>query len=159
MVELRKISILDNNIHECIALEVAENQRDFVAHNAVSLGQAYALNKHGGCATPYAIYADGVMVGFIMYEFMLKENEDTYGEDCYYFWRFMIDERYQGKGYGKAALTQIIDEIRTMPNGVVPHCYVSIETENVVAQKLYEGYGFVKTGQMVHDEAVMKLVL
>jgi len=142
---------------DCIELEVTEEQRDFVAHNATSLGQAYALNKHGGCAVPYSIYAGGKMVGFIMYEYMLYENEDTYGEDCYYFWRFMVDKSQQGKGYGKAALTQVLDEIKQKPHGEAAHCYVSYEPENVVSQKLYAGFGFVETDQIIDGEQVARL--
>jgi len=159
MIELRKIAISDDNMKECIELEVAPEQRNFVAHNATSLGQAYALNKRGGCATPYAIYADGVMVGFIMYEFMKYEVEDTYGEDCYYLWRFMVDKNYQGKGYGKQALAQIFDEIKQMPNGKADYCYTSYDPENVVAKKLYESFGFVETGQVVDGELAARLKL
>jgi len=42
MVELRKISILDKHVKECIELDVTPEQRTFIAHNATSLGQAYA---------------------------------------------------------------------------------------------------------------------
>jgi len=159
MVELRKISITDDSMKECIELKVTPEQRNFVASNATSLGQAYDLNERGGHAMPYAIYADGVMVGFVMYEFMLYEIEDTYGEDCYYFWRFMIDKNHQGKGYGKQALIQILDEIKQMPCGKADYCYTSYEPKNIVAKKLYESFGFEETGQEVEGELVARLKL
>lgn len=156
MIELRKISILDENMKECIELEVAPEQRNFVAHNATSLGHAYAANKHGRNAVPYAIYADGVMVGFVMYGYVRKED-DIYGEDCYFFWRFMMDQKHQGKGYGRQAMTMILDEIKTMPSGKVDYIYTSYEPENVVAKKLYESFGFVETGQMDDTEVIARL--
>ena len=157
MVELRSISITDDNMRECIELDVAPDQRNFVAHNAESLGEAYARKKMGKCAAPYAIYADGVMIGFIMYKFMENELEDIYGEACYYLWRLMIDEKYQGKGYGRQALALLLDEIQTMPDGKAEYCFTSFEPDNVVARKLYESFGFEETGQIDDGEIVTRL--
>jgi len=163
MVELRKISILDENIKECIELDVTPEQRSFVAHNATSLGQAYAWNARygadGGYAAPYAIYTDDVMVGFIMYGFIKKEHDDTYGEDCYFFWRFMLDAKQQGKGYGRQALTQLLDEIRQFPCGKVDYCYTSYEPKNITAKKLYESFGFIETGEEEDGELLARLKL
>ncbi|MCL2409168.1 MAG: GNAT family N-acetyltransferase [Oscillospiraceae bacterium] len=161
MIELRKISILDDNMKECIELELTPEQYNFVAHNAESLGEAYALNSKGinSVATAYAIYADGLMVGFLMYGYFEKEFDDTYNEDCYYFWRFMVDKSHQGKGYGRQALAQMLDEIRQMPNGKADYCYTSYEPTNVVAKKLYESFGFAETGQVDDGELVARMKL
>ena len=89
MVELRRISITDDNVKECIELEVTPEQRKFVAHNATSLADAYIWNKRWGWVCPNAIYVDGVMVGFAMYQFLSGQDEDygdTYGGDAYYLW-------------------------------------------------------------------------
>jgi len=142
---------------ECIELEVTPEQRDFVAHNAESLGEAYARMKTGKSAAPRAIYANGVMVGFIMYKFMINELEDIYGEACYYLWRLMVDQNHQNKGYGRQALAQLLDEIRQMPSGKVDYCYTSYTPENVVAKRLYESFGFVETGQVDDGENVARL--
>jgi len=40
MIELKEISILDDNMKECIALEVLPEQDDFVASNSYSLAEA-----------------------------------------------------------------------------------------------------------------------
>ena len=159
MIELRKISITDGNMKECIELEVSQEQASFVAHNAVSLGQAYAANKRGGCAVPYAIYAQGVMVGFVMYEFVRREYDDTFGEDCYYFWRLMVDKNHQRKGYGSQAVRMVLDEVKRKPIGVADFIYISYEPENTVAQKLYKSFGFEETGQVNEGELVARLRL
>jgi diamine N-acetyltransferase len=158
MIELRKISLTDDSMKECIKLEVKPEQREFVAHNAYSLATAYVENSRGGhIVTPYAIYLESKMIGFIMYGYIKKELEDTYGEDCYFFWRFMVDKKHQGKGYGRQALAMVIDEMKKMPNGVVDYIYTSYEPKNVVAKRLYEDFGFVETGQVDDGELVMRL--
>ena len=48
-----------------------------------------------------------------------EEDEDTpyFMDKSYLIWRFMIDKKYQGKGYGKEALQLALDYIRTFPVG------------------------------------------
>ncbi|MCL2235608.1 MAG: GNAT family N-acetyltransferase [Defluviitaleaceae bacterium] len=161
MIELRPISILSDNMKECIELEVTLEQAKFVAHNATSLGQAYSVNGPGGLgsrAIPYTIHADGKMVGFIMYGFFKPEFDDDYGEgkDYYYFWRFMVDKSQQGKGYGKIALTKLMEEIKTKPCGDAEHVYVSYYPNNPI-QKLYHSLGFEETGKELYGEKIAKM--
>ncbi|MCL2620193.1 MAG: GNAT family N-acetyltransferase [Defluviitaleaceae bacterium] len=162
MIELRKISILDDNMKDCIELEVSPEQAKFVAHNAVSLGQAYAVEERGlgSKVAPYAIYTSGKMVGFVMYGFFKHEYDDEFneGKDYYSFWRLMIDKDRQGKGYGKQAMTQIIDEIKQKPFGEAEHCYISYEPDNP-AKKMYKSFGFEETGQISDGELVARMKL
>ena len=44
---------------------------------------------------------------FVMLDLNMEENK------CY-LWRYMIDKKYQGKGYGKVALTQVIDWVKSL---------------------------------------------
>ena len=83
MIELRKIT--DDNMRGCISLQVNDSQKDFVATNLNSLADAYVCITNGGQVNAYAIYAEEVMVGFVMYEFVKHEIDNTFGEDCYYF--------------------------------------------------------------------------
>ena len=102
-ITLRPID--DSNREAVLALTVREDQ-PFVAPNDVSLRQAAETEAEApGVARPFAIYADEELVGFCMFAFN-PEDEDE--EDRYYLWRFMIDQRFQGKGYGQAALDAII---------------------------------------------------
>jgi len=132
MVELRKINV--GNVLKCIKLKLRPEQENFVASNRNSLVQAFGLNRRligkGSKAVPYVICADGEVVGFIMYGFFTKKFDNKHGEDYYYFWRFMIDKKHQGKGYGNKALTQILDEIRQKIHGDANYCYVSYEPTN-----------------------------
>lgn len=159
MVELRKISI--SNMISCIKLKVSPEQEGFVASNRSSLVDAFGLNRRaigkGSVASPYAIYAEGAMVGFIMYGYFTKEFNNKRGENYYYFWRFMIDKSHQGKGYARQALAQILDEIRQKPHGEANYCYVSYEPTNTLVRKWYQSLGFVETGEVDQGELVAKL--
>jgi len=149
MVELKKIT--DDNMDECIELEVREDQ-PFVAGNMYSLADAYVSISNGAHATPYAIYAGDVMVGFIMYDYREISTDDTFGETCYHLWRFMVDKNHQGKGYGKQAAKKIIAEIKTMPYGKADYIYLSYEPENTVVKTLFASLGFEETDMKFDEE-------
>ena len=67
-----------------------------------------AAKENEKIARPFAIYCDEKMVGFTMFAF--EEYADP--NDRYWLWRFMIDEKFQGNGYGTAALQAIIQYFR-----------------------------------------------
>ena len=147
-IELRKID--NNNRAECERLSVSSGQEQYIASNTKSLA---AAGNSPGIARPFAVYADGRMVGFAMFAF--DENNDD-PEDRYWLWRFMIDEREQGKGYGRAALTEIIGYFRKHGADSIT---LSTKETNVRALDLYHRYGFSENGQMNDDETVLKLYL
>ena len=74
-------------------------------------------------------------------------------------WRLMIDKAYQGRGYGKEAVSLALDFIKSSPCGLAEYCWLSYEPENEVAKKLYSSLGFNETGDMDGEEliAVLKL--
>ena len=54
----------------------------------------------------------------------VNANKDDYWEDApkiadsnYNLWRFMIDKRYQKKGYGREAMKLALEFIKTLPCG------------------------------------------
>ena len=71
----------------------------------------------------------------------------------------MIDEKEQGKGYGKAALALILDYIRTKPFGDSGRVALTCNIENINAIKLYQKSGFSPTGIEDEDEIEMMLTL
>ena len=107
----------------------------------------------------YAIYNDEIMVGFtMMYHDDPEENE--FGDDsCYGICRFMIDQRFQGKGYGKKAFDKVLDYLRTYPQGDASSVYLTYDPENNLARQLYKSFGFVETGEISEAEVVAKLIL
>lgn len=98
-VELREITA--ETVRTICGLDVAEEQRENVAPVAVSIAQAHFEPR----ATFRAIYAGGEPVGFILWR-------DDDKPDTAYLWRFMIDRRHQGKGYGRDALEQVFDKLK-----------------------------------------------
>ena len=133
-------------VRRIVDLEVAEEQRNFVAPNAVSIAEAYFEPK----AWFRAIYADEEPVGFIM---LFDDAE----EGRYYLWRMMIAAAHQGKGYGRAALDLLVDYVRTRPEAA--ELLVSSVPGDGSPQPFYEGYGFAATGEIHGDEVVLRLGL
>ena len=150
-ITLRPID--DSNREAVLALTVREDQ-PFVAPNDVSLRQAAETEAEApGVARPFAIYADEELVGFCMFAFN-PEDEDE--EDRYYLWRFMIDQRFQGKGFGQAALDAII---RYFKDNGADRLYLSTEPENERGLHVYHKAGFRETGVIDDGEAIMMRML
>jgi len=141
MVEFKEITV--DNYENCLNLKVAANQNNFVASNTYSLAQAWVYTAY-----PFAIYAGDVMVGFIMMGYYKPK-------DRYSIWRLMIDERFQGKGYGKAALLLAIKYLKEKHN--VKEIFLSFDPSNIIAEKLYSDAGFQRTGEIEDGEVVMCL--
>ena len=112
-MKIELIPVTDENREVVLQLTTREDQ-PFCASNARSLEQAAECEAEDpGLARPFAIYVDGKPVGFCMFAFD-PEAEDE--EDRYWLWRFMIDQHEQGKGYGQAALAEIIAYITANEN-------------------------------------------
>lgn len=145
MVELREIT--KENYEECLSLNVAESQKYFVSSNAYSLAQAWVYHD---TAFPFAVYADNTMVGFIMLSYYEAE-------DCYTLWKFMIDWKYQNKGYGRKALKLGIDYLADRFK--TEEIYTANYSSNDAARNLYRSFGFCETGEAVGNDIGMKLTI
>lgn len=153
---LRLVKADRENMWELMKLRVAKEQEDFVASNAVSLAQAYDCRADGRFAQPFGIYDGEIPVGFAMIGHDSEDYEDipeVYAHS-YCLWRFMIDQRYQKRGYGRDALMLLLDYVRSAPDGTECLWSTSYEPENEVAAKLYASFGFEPNGEMDGDEIV-----
>ena len=152
-MKMKLAPISEENREAVLKLSTREDQ-PFCAPNDVSLEQAEECNAEcPGVARPFAIYAEDQLVGFCMFAFD-EEEEDP--EDRYWLWRFMIDQNEQGKGYGQAALAEIIQYFRA--HGA-DRIFLSTEPENECGVHIYHKAGFVDTGIVDEGEAVMQLML
>jgi diamine N-acetyltransferase len=145
--------INDTNRKAVLALTVREDQ-PFVAQNDYSLSEADEANARApGTARPFAIYAGEKIVGFCM---LALDPEDENPVDRYCLWRLMIDKNEQGKGYGQAALHEVIKYFKE--NGV-DTIYLSTAPENEVGLHVYHKAGFRETAEIEDGEAILVLKL
>ena len=133
MINLRDIT--KKNLFSIIDLNVKEDQKNQVAANSVSIAQAH----YSKSAWFKGIFNNDTAIGFVMLDLIKEENK------CF-LWRFMIDEKHQGKGYGKLALNQVIDWVRSL------EAFEEIRTSYVPtkngADGFYEKFGFIETGKL-----------
>lgn len=143
-VSLREVT--EETVRSICDLSVAESQTKFVAPNAVSIAQAYFAKY----AWFRAIYADEMPVGFAMLADLPEKPE-------YVLWRFMIDARYQGMGFGRQAMDLLIEHVRSRPNA--SELLLSCVQGEGSPQAFYEKIGFRLTGEYEDGEAIMCLAL
>ncbi|MER9303014.1 GNAT family N-acetyltransferase [Mesorhizobium sp. M0293] len=144
--DIRLVAVTEANRALVAALELAPEQMDFVASNADSLEEAETDED----ARPRVIMAGDRVVGFLMYEAPRDDDEAR-------IYRFMIDRASQGRGYGKAALREVLDEIKRL--GHIRHVSICYEPENDAARNLYRSAGFVEEGLDEDGEMIADLVL
>lgn len=143
---LSLVEIDRHNYLSILDLSVSEEQRSFVASNTYSLAQAFVQPE----CVPLALYAENKPVGFAMYCIDESDRE-------YWIYRLMIDQRHQGRGYGRAAMLLLIDRIRSEMDEQRHRIFISFEPENEVAKSLYESLGFVPDGRVEYGEIVYRL--
>jgi diamine N-acetyltransferase len=145
-VAIRLAPVTEANRALVLALQLSPDQIDFVASNADSLEEA----EQDSDARPRVVMMEDRVVGFLMYEAPDDDDEAR-------IYRFMIDRTYQGRGYGRAALRQALDEIRGL--GHVRHVSICYAPENEGARHLYRSAGFVEQGLDEDGEMIADLVL
>lgn len=125
-------------------LAVNENQNKYVSSSLVSLSEAYVLNLNQICkAEVKAIFNEDCLIGHAFIHYYLK------GENSFYnLQRFMLDKKYQGKGYGKNAFDVVLDYIKTLPMGKASKVVLEYMPDNAVASHIYHSYGFVDTDEI-----------
>ncbi len=152
VVSLREIT--DGNRAAVEALAVTEEQSHYVASVTQSLQDAVDYPD----AKPWyrAVYADDEPVGFVMIADGITVDDPTY-VGPYYLWRLLVDHRFQGRGYGTAAVDLVVEHVRTRPDArtlLVSH--VVGPTSPVT---FYQRYGFKLTGEVHDGEPLLELDL
>lgn len=147
MINLRKIT--EDNFIDAFQLKLAPEQERFVSHPIRSLAQAYVYREQ---CQPFGIYDDDTMVGYVMviYDYDVPE---------YDVWHMMIDASKQGRGYGKAALEQVLEYIRTKPFGDSDRVTLTCNRDNPQALHLYKSKGFTETGAEDEDEIELSMMV
>ena len=126
-------------------LHVARSQIHFIETVQECLDDASKNSEWHPCG----IFDGDQLVGFLMIGYISSENR-------LWFDRFMIDERYQHKGYGKTTFGYVLDECFRHPD--VQEVYLSLYEDNHVAWNMYESFGFRINGELdTKGEKIMVL--
>ncbi len=166
MQEIRLERINDDNFYAITKLSLRKDQKNYVASNTYSLVHAYLALINQKPVFPFGIFVGEKPVGFLMigYDTMseaVKEDPHCgwFIKDSYTIWRLMIDRRYQGRGYGKAAMKLAMDFVRTLPCGPAKYCWLSYDNENEAARQLYRSFGFVEVPEAYYEGGEMPAIL
>jgi diamine N-acetyltransferase len=150
-VTLREIT--DENREAVAALRVAPGQEGFVATVAKSYADAAAFPAERPWSR--AIYAGDEPVGFLMVSWAAPAAPPREGV-VYFLWRLLVDARHQRKGYGRAAVLQVIELVRA--EGATEFL-TSYEPGDGGPWPFYQRLGFEPTGEVDEGEIVLRLDL
>ena len=123
------------------------------------------ITSEGKQVFPFGVYLGKKPVGFVMIGYDIGEDDgeepsaEWFMRNSYFIWRFMIDKRHQGKGYGREALRLALEFIRTFPAGKAEYCWLSYEPDNEVAKNLYLSFGFEERPEQYKEGEEMPAVL
>ena len=149
-VTLREIT--DANRDAVAALRVRPGQDVFVAGVEESIREAAETPE--GAPWYRAIYAGDEPVGFVMLSWNVTPQPGIIGP--WFLWRLLIDHRFQGRGYGREALSRIVELISAEGATELLTSYQPGEGE---PWPFYEMFGFVPTGEIDGTEIVLRLDL
>ena len=138
---IRLAEITEENWPIVASLSVGEHQQNRLAPAIGILARGYVYRDCN--ARVYAVENDGVIVGVAL---VREFTDEPLGYDLQ---QFMIDRRYQGRGYGTAALRLILDALRK--EGHFDHVEVCVKKEDTEAIRLYEKHGFTDSGYIDED--------
>jgi len=132
----------DGNRAALLALRVAPGQEQFVSSVHESLAEAAEYPQ----ARPWyrAVVVDGTPVGFVMVSWDAEPDPpDIIGP--WFLWKLIIDERYQGRGYGAEVVRQVAGLVRADGAADLLTSYVPLPGGPA---GFYERLGFVPTGDV-----------
>lgn len=149
-VSLREITA--DNLDQILMLSetLDENHRRMVAPNAVSVAQG----QFSKFSWQRAIYAGEDPVGYVMV--YIGPKSDNNEEIQYFLWRYMVGAPYQGKGYGRQALEQVMQMAREQG---AKEFFTSCGEGKGSPEGFYRCLGFARTGVYDGDEVVMRIDL
>jgi diamine N-acetyltransferase len=132
------------------ALRVATAQRAFVSSVTDSLAEA----ERYADANPliFGLYDRETPVGFVM----IADEVDDPDYIAHFLWKLLIDERFQRRGYGTAALDLVAAYFRSKG---VPTMWTSAGEGEGGPIPFYERYGFVRDGVQEEDDGSREIML
>lgn len=143
--------VTKENRKDVLALTLAPGQERFLEPIQQCLSEADRRKNW----RPVGIYDGDTLIGFAMYGYFRLEY---FPLGKLWLDRFMIDQNYQGRGYGKTALKALIARLKSEYR--CTKIYLSIIPGNHTAAKLYTQFGFQFNGKKdINGEQIMVLNL
>lgn len=143
LLELRKIN--SDNYEECLNLRTTDTSVEFVDSVEFSLAEAWVFYEE---SRPFAIYADNVMVGFVSMS-IVDNNPQIIN--------FMIDSRFQKRGYGTVAARLCIEYLCKEFNA--RRISLPVNLENKTALKFWGSLGFEQSDNIENGYLYMRLYI
>ena len=138
---IRLIDIDETSFFAARALSLREDQRRFLDSPLGIIARGYVYRKER--ARVLAIADDDAIVGLLLVKDMDEEPA------CYDLQQFMIDGRFQGRGYGRAALGLLLNDLKQEKK--YAEVEVCVDKANAAALALFTGAGFMDTGYVDPD--------
>jgi len=138
---LRLTDVTEENWMEVASLSVREDQRGYLAPAIGILARGYVYRDCN--ARVFVLQDEEEIVGVAL---VREFADEPLGYDLQ---QFMIDQRYQGRGYGAAALRLILEGLRK--EGHYDHVELCVKKADIEAIRLYEKHGFVDSGYVDED--------
>ena len=143
-ISLKPVTI--ENWYTCTKLKVKEEQLNVFPAPVVYW---IAESKYVEEFELRAIYWEHDIVGFIL--FCNKPDKDG----NYWIPALMVDEKHQGKGFGKKAMEKLIE---FMSSSNCKRLMIGHRPDNHIAGELYESLGFSKLSEEVIDGETIRLL-
>ncbi len=138
---IRLLDVTEENWLEVARLSVNKEQKNFVAPAIGILARGYVYRN---CNSRIIVFADDDnIVGAALVRDLDEEPA------CYDLQEFMIDRRFQNKGYGTKALSLILELLAAERKYECVE--VCVNKEDAPALHVYETAGFVDTGYIDDD--------
>ncbi len=155
-VELRDIVVQDDR-DAVLGLRRGPGQERYLGSMVSHFEDAD--EEPGAVPHPWAVHdaGSGQLVGFAMISDGIPEPIDDDMIGPYFLWRLLIDESFQGRGYGAATIDAIAEYLETRPGADV--LYTSCADGDGSPRGFYLRYGFTDTGEVKWEENVLALDL
>ena len=133
---IQLIDITEENWLDIARLSVSDEQQAFLDRPIGILARGYVYRRCN--ARVIGIANDDQIVGVALVRDL---DEDP---ACYDLQQFMIDRRFQNRGYGTQALKQIVGQLQA--EGKYDCVEVCVNKADAPALRVYEKAGFADTG-------------
>ena len=138
---LKLIEVNEQNWLEARNLSVTEAQRGYLDSPLGIIARGYIYRSDR--ARVIGIADGDTLIGLALVRDLDEEPA------CYDLQQFMIDRRYQGRGYGTAALRMLLSELeKERKYDCVEVC---VKKDDAAALRVYEKAGFTDTGYIDED--------